>query len=126
MHLPATQDRPIGPGVRPFLPVIKQRCNAVINLTSGGSPTMRVEAREAAEVFKPGRELNMGSMNFALFPMLNPTRFKLDWEELTKAPATSFPTPSATSNSCSDLPEQRHPVRFECYDIAHPTIWRIF
>src|SRR5262245_8037300 len=55
----------------PFLPVIKQRCNAVINLTSGGSPTMRVEERvRPAEVFKPEvASLNMGSMNFALYPI---------------------------------------------------------
>src|SRR6201997_1034751 len=56
----------------PFLPIIKQRCNAVINLTSGGSPTMRVEERvKPAEVFKPEvASLNMGSRNFAVSPRL--------------------------------------------------------
>src|SRR5260370_35610759 len=52
----------------PFLPIIKHRCNAVINLTSAGSPTMRVEERvKPAEGFKPEvPSLNMGAMNFAL------------------------------------------------------------
>jgi len=51
-----------------FLPRIKQRTNAVINLTSGGSPTMRVEERVMpAAHFKPEvASLNMGSINFAL------------------------------------------------------------
>src|SRR4030088_3076546 len=57
----------------PFLPIIKQRCNAVINLPRGAPPTVRGKERDnPAEVVK--REvasLNMGSMNFALFPMLN-------------------------------------------------------
>src|SRR5579862_4134712 len=68
----------------PILPVIKQRCNVVINLTSGGSPTMRVEERvKPAEVFRPEiASLNMGSLNFALYPMLNRyQRFKFDWEQ---------------------------------------------
>src|ERR1700674_5511230 len=68
----------------PFLPVIKARCNAVINLTSGGSPAMRVEERvKPAEVFKPEiASLNMGSINFVLFPMLNRYKnFKFDWEQ---------------------------------------------
>src|ERR1700760_4071196 len=56
----------------PFLKVIKQPSNAVINLAPGGSPTMRVEelVRPAA-TFKPEvASLNMGSMNFAFFGML--------------------------------------------------------
>src|SRR6202162_2042867 len=66
-----------------FLPRIKQRTNAVINLTSGGSPTMRVEERvKPAEFFKPEvASLNMGSINFALYPMLKRYKdFKFDWE----------------------------------------------
>ncbi len=59
-----------------FLPRIKQRSNVVINLTSGGAPTMSVAERVSpAHAFKPEvASLNMGSMNFGLFPMLN--RFK--------------------------------------------------
>ena len=59
-----------------FLPVIKQRSDCVINLTTGGAPWMTVEERvKPAATFKPEvASLNMGSMNFGLFPMLN--RFK--------------------------------------------------
>jgi len=56
-----------------FLPRIKQRTNAVINLTTGGSPFMRVEERiKPAGVFKPEvASLNMGSINFGLFHLLS-------------------------------------------------------
>ena len=38
----------------PFVPIIKQRSKAIINLTTGGSPTMRVEERvRPAALFKP-------------------------------------------------------------------------
>src|SRR6516162_4202490 len=56
-----------------FLPRIKQSTKAVVNLTTGGAPFMTVEERvKPAETFKPEvTSLNMGSMNFGLFPMLN-------------------------------------------------------
>ncbi len=54
----------------PFLKVIKQSSNVVVNLTTGGSPYMTVEERvRPAEKWKPEvASLNMGSMNFGLFP----------------------------------------------------------
>ena len=54
-----------------FLPRIKQSCDAVINITTGGSVTMTVEERIAAALHCSPEmcSLNMGSMNFALFPM---------------------------------------------------------
>ena len=54
----------------PFLKVIKQRSNCVINITTGGAPTMSVEERvRPAATFKPEvASLNMGTMNFGLFP----------------------------------------------------------
>ena len=60
----------------PFLRAIKQQSNVVVNLTTGGSPYMAVEERiKPAAVWKPEvASLNMGSMNFGLFPMLK--RFK--------------------------------------------------
>ncbi|MGJ3626911.1 3-keto-5-aminohexanoate cleavage protein [Sphingomonas sp. MMS24-JH45] len=60
----------------PFLRIIKQRSDVVVNLTTGGSPYMSVEERiRPAAVWKPEvASLNMGSMNFGLFPLLN--RFK--------------------------------------------------
>ena len=66
-----------------FLPQIKQRTNAVVNLTTGGAPYMTVAERvRPAAAFQPEvASLNMGSMNFGLFPMLNRfTEFKHDWE----------------------------------------------
>lgn len=67
----------------PFLRIIKQRSDVVVNLTTGGSPYMSVEERiRPAAVWKPEvASLNMGSMNFGLFPLL--ARFKdfaHDWE----------------------------------------------
>ena len=66
-----------------FLPRIKQASNAVINVTTGGSPFMAVEERvRPAATFKPEvASLNMGSMNFGLFPMLDRyDSFQFDWE----------------------------------------------
>ncbi len=67
----------------PFLKVIKQRSNVVINITTGGAPTMTVEERLGpCAHFKPEvASLNMGSMNFGLFPMLARFKaFKFGWE----------------------------------------------
>jgi uncharacterized protein (DUF849 family) len=66
-----------------FLPRIKQSTDAVINLTSGGAPYMRIEERiQPAIAFMPElASLNMGSMNFGLFPMLERfTEFRHPWE----------------------------------------------
>jgi uncharacterized protein (DUF849 family) len=63
--------------------VIKQRTNCVVNITTGGAPTMLVEERvRPAATFKPEvASLNMGSMNFGLYPMLERFKnFKHDWE----------------------------------------------
>ncbi|NUS18275.1 MAG: 3-keto-5-aminohexanoate cleavage protein, partial [Mesorhizobium sp.] len=68
----------------PFLQVIKQRSNCVVNITTGGAATMSVEERvRPAKVFAPEvASLNMGSMNFALFPMLERFKtFEHDWEK---------------------------------------------
>src|ERR1700680_4935089 len=67
----------------PFLRVIKQSSNVVVNLPTGGSPYMTVEERvRPAATWKPeGASLNMGSMNFGLFPMLQRyNSFKHGWE----------------------------------------------
>src|SRR6516162_960287 len=53
-----------------FLPRIKQATDAVVNLTTGGAPWMTVQERVLpAQTFRPEvASLNMGSMNFGLFP----------------------------------------------------------
>ena len=67
----------------PFLKAIKASSDAVVNLTTGGSPYMSVQERmQPAKVFKPEvASMNMGTMNFGLFPMLNRFKeFKYVWE----------------------------------------------
>jgi uncharacterized protein (DUF849 family) len=67
----------------PFLRVIKQRAGVVLNITTGGAPTMSIEERvRPAATFKPEvASLNMGSMNFGLYPMLARYKtFKHEWE----------------------------------------------
>src|SRR5215213_464186 len=67
----------------PFLQVVKQRSTCVINITTGGAPTMLVEERvRPVATFKPEvASLNMGSMNFGLYPMLGRLKeFRHDWE----------------------------------------------
>jgi uncharacterized protein (DUF849 family) len=67
-----------------FLPAIHAQTDAVINLTTGGSPTMSVADRLAAAVrFQPELcSLNMGSMNFAIFPAAKRVKqWKYAWEE---------------------------------------------
>jgi uncharacterized protein (DUF849 family) len=66
-----------------FLPMIRQRTDAVINITTGGSPTMSVHDRLAGVLrFQPEMcSLNMGSMNFAIFPAAKRiVDWKHDWE----------------------------------------------
>ena len=66
-----------------FLPRIKQRTGAVLNLTTGGSPWMQVEERvRPAQKFKPEvASMNMGSMNLGLYPMLDRhEEWKHSWE----------------------------------------------
>jgi uncharacterized protein (DUF849 family) len=110
---------------RDFVGQIKRRCNGVINLTTGGSPAMTVEERlQPALQLKPEvASLNMGSMNFALFPMLGKYKeFRHEWEP-TYLEATrdmvfrnTFKDIEYILSSCAD-----NGTRFEleCYDTAH-------
>jgi len=108
-----------------FLPEIKQGTNAVINITSGGSPYMRVEERvRPAAQFKPEvASLNMGSMNFGLYHLLNKYKtFQFDWErehlEATRDLVfrNTFKDIEYILTTCS---ENGTRFEFECYDIAH-------
>jgi uncharacterized protein (DUF849 family) len=108
-----------------FLPRIKQATNAVINLTTGGSPYMTVQERvKPAEQFKPEvASLNMGSMNFGLFPMLNRFKdFKHEWERDALEGSRNL----IFRNSFADIEFVLHTLgdagtrfEFECYDISH-------
>ena len=67
----------------PFLKVIKERTSAMINITTGGAPTMLVVERLPAAHFKPEvASLDMGTMSFGLYPVLaRQKEFKYDWEK---------------------------------------------
>src|SRR4051794_11167875 len=109
----------------PFLQVIKQRSDCVINITTGGAPTMSVEERlRPASTFKPEvASLNMGSMNFGLYPMLHRyKKFQHDWEHpylegsRDRVFKNTFTDIEHILTTCAD-----NGTRFEveCYDIGH-------
>jgi uncharacterized protein (DUF849 family) len=109
----------------PFLRVIKQRSGCVVNITTGGAPTMTVEERvKPAATFKPEvASLNMGTMNFGLFPMLARFKdFKFDWEK----PYLEGSRERMFKNTFADIEYilktcAGNGTRFEieCYDIGH-------
>ncbi len=108
-----------------FLPVIRQRSGCVVNLTTGGAPWMTVEERvRPAAAFAPEvASLNMGSMNFGLFPMLGRFReFRHDWER----PALEASRDLVFRNTYKDIEYVLQTCagngtrfEFECYDTAH-------
>ena len=108
-----------------FLGNIKQRCNGVINITTGGSPAMTVEERlQPALQLKPEvASLNMGSMNFGLYPMLGKYKtFQHEWEP-TYLEATrdvvfrnTFKDIEYILRSCAANGTR---FEFECYDTSH-------
>ena len=109
----------------PFLRRIRQASDVVVNLTTGGSPYMSVEERvRPAAVWKPEvASLNMGSMNFGLFPLLNRFReFKHQWEPAMLEGSHDL----VFRNSFKDiryaletLNETGARYEFECYDTSH-------
>ncbi len=109
----------------PFLKVIKQRSDCVINITTGGAPTMSVEERlQPCAYFKPEvASLNMGSMNFGLYPMLNRFKeFKHDWERpyLEGSKDRIFKnTFQDIENILTTCAENGTRFEIECYDIGH-------
>lgn len=112
-------------GFSPFLSRIKQSSDAVINITTGGSPYMTVAERVApAANHKPElASLNMGSMNFGLYPMLKRYKtFKFDWESEHLEGSKDL----VFRNSFKDIEYVLETCygngtrfEFECYDISH-------
>ena len=110
---------------REFAPEIARRSDVVINFTTGGAPTMAIEERlQPALQLKPEvASLNMGSMNFGLFPMLE--RFphlKHAWER----PYLEGSVDRIFKNTFKDIEHiltscEANNTRFEieCYDIGH-------
>jgi uncharacterized protein (DUF849 family) len=110
---------------RQFLPIIKQSSDAVINITTGGSPDMTPEDRLAAALaFSPEMcSLNMGSMNFSFHDMGNKVaEWQFPWEQQYIADSEKF----IFRNTFADIARNYalladHETRFEheCYDIGH-------
>jgi uncharacterized protein (DUF849 family) len=116
-----------------FLPRIKQASDAVLNISTGGSATMTLEQRLAA----PKRaepemcSLNMGTMNFALYPAAaRITDWKFDWEKpfLEGSDDLVFKnTPRDMAHVLDQMGTQRGAkFEFECYDISHLYMLRHF
>lgn len=112
-------------GFERFLSRIKQQTGAAINITSGGSPFMKVEERVLpAAKFKPEvASLNMGSINFGLYHLLDRYKeFQHDWEPEFLASTkdlvfrNSFKDIEYILETCYDNDTR---FEFECYDIAH-------
>lgn len=109
----------------PFLEKIKAATDAVVNITTGGSPHMTVEDRmRPAMRFKPEvASLNMGSMNFGLYPMLDRYKeLKHDWERQHLENSRDL----VFKNTYKDIEtilrrgtDNGTRFEFECYDISH-------
>ena len=116
-----------------FLPVIKAGCDAVINLTTGGSAVMTLAQRLAAPLAAAPEmcSLNMGSMNFALYPMLGKPRTWLhDWEQPFLAGSDDLVfknTPRDIEAVLRQMGVERGArFEFECYDVGHLYMLRHF
>lgn len=108
-----------------FLGRVRQGTQAVVNITTGGSPFMKVEERvRPAQIYKPEvASLNMGSINFGLYPLLQKYKdLKYDWERQHLEGTRDL----VFRNSFKDiefilrtLADNGTRFEFECYDIAH-------
>jgi 3,5-dioxohexanoate:acetyl-CoA acetone transferase len=109
-----------------FLPEIKERCDAVINITTGGGQGMTLEQRLAAAMrAKPEMcSLNMGSMNFGRFGIANRIKeFRFDWEADDLEASRDYIFRNTYKDIAYILRElgETHGVKFEfeCYDVGH-------
>ena len=109
-----------------FLPRIKHATNAVLNITTGGGLNMTVEQRLAAPLQTAPEmcSLNMGSMNFAIFPLADrQSKWKFDWEEpyLRGTDDFIFRNTFRDIARIIELLNKQHGTRFEheCYDVGH-------
>ncbi len=131
LHLHARDPRDGRPTPDPtvfmqFLPVIKQSADAILNITTGGGLNMTVEDRlQAPLAAKPEMcSLNMGSMNFGLFPLVDRYKeWKFPWEEpyLRNTDDFIFRNTFRDIARIIELLGKEHGTRFEheCYDVGH-------
>ncbi|MPS28896.1 3-keto-5-aminohexanoate cleavage protein [Pigmentiphaga sp.] len=111
---------------RQFLPRIHAQTDAVINITTGGSHTMTLEQRLAGAIDASAEmaSCNMGSMNFALFPVLDKMKdFDFPWERehLEKTRNAIFRNTFGDIETIFERLGGAHGTRFEfeCYDVGH-------
>ncbi|MFP4273600.1 MAG: 3-keto-5-aminohexanoate cleavage protein [Paracoccaceae bacterium] len=116
-----------------FLPRLKQASDAVLNLSTGGSAVMTLEDRLAAPLRAEPEmaSLNMGTMNFALYPAADRIEsWAHDWEEpfLRGSDDLVFKnTPRDIAHVLTELGTQRGArFEFECYDVGHLYMLRHF
>ena len=109
-----------------FLPRIKQATDAVINITTGGSVTMSIDDRLAGPMQASPEmcSLNMGSMNFALYPMADRyKKWKYAWEEgyLRGSDQNIFRNTFRDIETIYRRLGEGHGTKFEheCYDVGH-------
>ena len=131
IHLHARHPENGRPDYRPetfleFLPRIKDECDAVINISTGGGMGMTIEERLAAALTASPEmaSLNMGSMNFGIFPLAEKySEWKHDWEQDFLASTKDFIFPNTFKTIEYALRElgDGHGTRFEfeCYDLGH-------
>jgi uncharacterized protein (DUF849 family) len=118
---------------RAFLPRLKDGCDAVLNLSTGGSAVMSLDDRLAAakEAAPEMASLNMGTMNFALYPMAERiTDWQFEWEKpfLEGSDDLVFRnTPCDIARILTELGQERGArFEFECYDLSHLYMLRHF
>ena len=131
IHLHARHPETGKPDPRPelfsrFLPVIKQASDAVINVSTGGGLGMSMDERllAATSASPEMASLNMGSMNFGIFPMLQKyTEFQFDWERpfLEMKEDFIFTNTFKTIRYAIEKLGGDHGTKFEfeCYDLGH-------
>lgn len=131
VHLHARDPETGAPSSNPdlfmeFLPRIKEATDGVVNITTGGGLNMTVEQRLAAPMrVKPEMcSLNLGSMNFALYPMASKyDSWKFEWEKpfLMASEDFIFRNTFRDIRYITEALGKEHGVRFEleCYDVGH-------
>ena len=109
-----------------FLPRIKAECDAVINITTGGSSLMTLDERLAAPALAEPEmcSLNMGSMNFGIFPLKDRYR---DWKHAWEPKLLEATRDVVFKNTFADIETVFDRLgrgcgtrfEFECYDVGH-------
>ena len=109
-----------------FLPRIRQSTDAIINISTGGSSVMALDERLAAAIRAEPEmcSLNMGSMNFGLFPALE--RYKT-WQHAWEPQLLEATRDTIFKNTFADIEAILLRLgegcgtrfEFECYDVGH-------